>query len=46
MALLKEVMPDLELSHFDILLDEEVRQGIKGIVISIRVIADIKSVIE
>lgn len=29
MALLKEVMPDLELSHFDILLDEEVRQGIK-----------------
>lgn len=29
MALFNEIMPDLEFSHFDILQDEEVRQGIK-----------------
>jgi len=29
MALFKEVMPDLEFGHFNILEDEEVRQGIK-----------------
>ena len=30
MALFKEVMPDLQFGHFNILEDEEVRQGIKG----------------
>merc|ERR1712168_1130446 len=29
MALFKEVMPDLQFGHFNILEDEEVRQGIK-----------------
>ena len=30
MALFKEVMPDLQFGHFNILEDQEVRQGIKG----------------
>ena len=37
MALFKEVMPDLEFSHFNILDDEEVRQGIKGMGYRLRV---------